>query len=101
MTELKPIDQARSEAEKFFEREDVQAVFHEAFKLSTVSLPNYQLGKTLWKRNYDAPHPSKQKRDELYKLQQDLYYVACALNRRVESFTFKPNNIDKDTGQEI
>ena len=101
MTELKPIDQARSEAERFFEREDVQAVFHEAFKLSTVSLPNYQLGKTLWKRNYDAPHPSKQKRDELYKLQQDLYYVACALNRRVESFTFKPNNIDKDTGQEI
>tara|TARA_R110002111_G_scaffold242862_1_gene304850 strand:+ start:84 stop:380 length:297 start_codon:yes stop_codon:yes gene_type:complete len=97
MTELKPIDQARSEAERFFEREDVQAVFHEAFKLSTVSLPNYQLGKTLWKRNYDAPHPSKQKRDELYKLQQDLYYVACALNRRVESFTFKPNNIDKDT----
>ena len=90
MTELKPIDQARSEAERFFEREDVQAVFHEAFKLSTVSLPNYQLGKTLWKRNYDAPHPSKQKRDELYELERDLYHVACALSRRVKSFTFKP-----------
>ena len=93
--ELKPIEQAQSEAEKFFEREDVQAIFHEAFALSTVSLPNYQLGKTLWERNYDAPHPSKQKRDELYKLQKDLYHVACALNRRVESLAFKSENDDQ------
>jgi hypothetical protein len=92
MTELKTIDQARSEAEAFFNRKDVKAIFHEALKLSTVSLPNYQLGKTLWKRNYDAPHPSKHKRDELYNLQKDLYYVASALNRRIESFTFKPDN---------
>lgn len=93
--ELKPIEQAQSEAEKFFEREDVQAILHEALALSTVSLPNYQLGKTLWKRNYDAVHPSKQKRDELYKLQKDLYYVACALNRRVESLAFKSQNDDQ------
>ena len=93
--ELKPIEQAQSEAQKFFEREDVQAIFHEALTLSTVSLPNYQLGKTLWKRNYDAPHPSKQQRDELYKLQKDLYHVACALNRRVESLAFKSENDDQ------
>jgi len=68
--ELKPIEEAQTEAEKFFEREDVQALFHEACRLSTCSLPNYQLGKTLWKRMYDAPHPSKQKRDELYKLER-------------------------------
>jgi hypothetical protein len=87
--ELKPIDEAQTEAEKFFEREDVQAIFHEAFALSTVSLPNYQLGKTLWERNYDAPHPSKQKRDELADIRQDLFHVACALSRRVESITVK------------
>ena len=87
--ELKPIEEAQSEAAKFFEREDVQAIFHEAFALSTVSLPNYQLGETLWKRNYDAPHPSKQKRDELLELQKDLYSVACALHRRIKTFEFK------------
>ena len=87
--ELKSIEEAQTEAEKFFEREDVQAIFHEAFRLSTCSLPNYQLGRTLWKRMYNAPHPSKQKRDELYKLQRDLYHVACALNRRLEALTIK------------
>jgi hypothetical protein len=87
--ELKPIDEAQTEAEKFFEREDVKAIFYEAFELATVQLPNYQLGKTLWKRNYDAPHPSKQKREELYKLQKDLYSVACALHRRIKTFEFK------------
>jgi len=87
--ELKPINQAQEEAEKFFKREDVQAICHEALRLSTVTLPNYQLGKTLWERNYDAAHPSKQQRDALSDLQQDIYHVACALNQRVESITFK------------
>ena len=87
--ELKPIEEAQSDAEKFFERDDVQAIFREACTLSTCSLPNYQLGKTLWKRMYKAPHPSKQKRDELYKLERDLFHVACALNRRIESLTIK------------
>ena len=87
--ELKPIAEAQSEAEKFFEREDVLAIFHEAFELSTVSLPNYQLGKTSWDRMYNEPHPSKHKREELYKLQKDLYSVACALHRRIKTFEFK------------
>jgi len=87
--ELKPIEDAQSDAEKFFERDDVQAIFREAFILSTCSLPNYQLGKTLWTRMYKAPHPSKQKRDELYKLERDLYHVAVALNRRVKGITIK------------
>jgi|TARA_R110002124_G_scaffold94737_2_gene238889 hypothetical protein len=81
--ELKAIDEAQKEAEKFFEREDVKALFHEACRLSIYSLPDYQVGKTLWKRmGYKAPHPSKQKRDELKKVERDLYHVACALNRR-------------------
>ena len=89
MKELKAIDHAHEEAETFFKRKDVQAILREAMTLSTVSLPNYQLGKTVWERNYNAAHPSKQKRDALHELQQDLYAVACALNRRVESITFK------------
>jgi len=60
--ELKPIDEAQTEAEKVFLK-----------------------GKT-----FNAPHPSKQKRDELYKWERDLYHVACALNRRVEAITMKP-----------
>ncbi len=74
--ELKPIKEAQTEAEKFFEREDVQAIGNEAFTLACVSLPNYQL--------------SRQKREELHELERDLYHVACALKRRVKSFTFKP-----------
>lgn len=90
MAELKPINEAQTEAEKFFEREDVQSIFREAVTLSTCSLPNYQLGKTLWERMYKAPHPSKQKRDELHELERDLYHVACVLNRRVKTITLKP-----------
>ena len=88
--ELKPINEAQADAEKFFEREDVRSIFREAATLSTCSLPNYQLGKTLWKRMYNAPHPSKQKRNELHELERDLFYVACALNRRVKTITLKP-----------
>jgi hypothetical protein len=39
---------------------------------------------------YKAPHPSKQKRDELHELERDLYHVACVLNRRVKTITLKP-----------
>jgi len=87
--ELKPIEQAQEEAEKFFEREDVRAIFKEATILSTVSLPNYQLNKTEWQAMYSEPYPSKKKRDELLDVAVDIYHVACALNRRVKSFTFK------------
>ena len=41
MGELKPIAEAHAEAEAFFERADVQAIFQEAFALATVKLPNY------------------------------------------------------------
>jgi hypothetical protein len=88
--ELKPIEQAQAEAEKFFKREDVHELFREAMLLSSCVLPNYQVGKTLWERVYDAPHPSKQKRDELQELEKDLFHVACALNRRVKTITIKP-----------
>jgi len=87
--ELKPINEAQKEAEKFFEREDVQAIFKEAFTLATVSLPNYQLNKAEWADMYNEPYPSKQKRDDLFELERDLHCVACALNRRVKRFTFK------------
>jgi len=87
--ELKPIDEAQKEAEAFFKRKDVQAIFKEAFTLATVSLPNYQLNQTEWHAMYSALYPSKQKRDELFELERDLYFVANALNRRVKSFTFK------------
>lgn len=87
--ELKPIEQVQAEAEAFFEREDVQAIFQEAFALATVKLPNYQLGATWWKRMYKQPHPSKQKRDDLYELERDLSFVAFALNRRVQSVEIK------------
>ena len=93
--ELSPIDAAQYDAEKFFEREDVQSIFREAVTLSTCSLPNYQVGKTLWERMYKAPHPSKQKRDELHELERDLYHVACALNRRVKTSTLKPQSKEK------
>ena len=87
--EMQPIEQVQAEAEAFFEREDVQAIFQEAFALATVKLPNYQLGKTWWKRMYKEPHPSKQKRDDLYELERDLSFVAFALNRRVQSVEIK------------
>ena len=63
--ELKPIDEAQKEAEAFFKRKDVQAIFKEAFTLATVSLPNYQLNQAEWHSMYSELYPSKQKRDEL------------------------------------
>ncbi len=101
MGELKPIAEAHAEAEAFFEREDVQAIFQEAFALSMVKLPNYQLGKTWWRRMYQEPHPSKKKRDALYELERDLSFVAFALNRRVQSVEIKRDEMlwpwDKET----
>tara|TARA_R100000951_G_scaffold99019_1_gene89208 strand:+ start:810 stop:1022 length:213 start_codon:yes stop_codon:yes gene_type:complete len=68
--EMQPIEQVQAEAEAFFEREDVQAIFQEAIALATVKLPNYHLDKTC-------------------ELKKDLSYVAFALNRRIKSIKIK------------
>ncbi len=93
---LKPIEQAHEEAEAFFKRDDVEAIFQEAFALATVKLPNYQIGKTNWGHMYTDLHPSKQKRDALKLLQKDLFYVASALNRRIKSIEIKDYDINRE-----
>lgn len=80
--ELSPIDETIAKAERFFDRQDVQHILQEAMSLSNYAA-NYQLGKTLWTREYSAPHPSKQKRDDLHKLSIDLYYIVMAINRNL------------------
>lgn len=81
--ELAPIDETIAKAERFFDRQDVQHILQEAMSLSNEAA-NYQLGKTLWSRQYSAPHPSKQKRDALHELSVDIYYICMAINRNLQ-----------------
>jgi len=86
--ELKPIEEAQAEAEAFFNRPDVVAIRNEAYSLS-LYLNDYQLGRTSWKRTYDAPHPSKEKRDKLRRIERDLLSTFAALLQRIEKFDCK------------
>jgi len=81
MRELAPIDEIIKEANDFFERPDVKKIFQDADWLS-LRASKYQLGKTLWSNEYASPHPSKEKRDKLKKLDKELFWLKVAINKK-------------------
>ena len=81
MEELAPIDEIIKEANDFFERPDVKKIFQDADWLS-LRASNYQLGKTLWSSQYTSPHPSKEKRDKLKELDNELFWLRMAINKK-------------------
>ncbi len=86
--EMRPIEQVQSEAEAFFEREDVEALFQEVMKMS-IEMSNYRISKKHWSLISKEPYPSKKKIDTLLELHSDMYNTAAALNRRIKSIKLK------------